>query len=166
MKKYYKFWRYRKVEYISVMCNCGCNEGIVFQKLDGEIFVSFVTGDFYVKQGMLDNLKFGLDLFFGKKLIKEMYITETELIKIRDYITSPDFKEVENPDNNSHITIGYEDYIGYTIELISDMPKKEALKFKNHRLFEIVFSKKDRDKLVRKIDKMLEKHKDDHKLYV
>ncbi len=139
----------------TIFCNCGCDDGLVARILDGVIYISFVSSDFYTKQTSFNKIRFALKLFLGKRIVKDIVTTDDKLIELRDFLLSTNYDNDEKTNNDSHLAFEYDVDFGYMIYLISDINPNDAFKFNNHRLFEITLSKKERDLLVMKINKCL-----------
>lgn len=139
-------------------CNCGCNEGMSIKTLDGEIFISFFSDDFYTSQDVLKNIKLALKMFCGKRILKDIIVTEQNLLDLKDFLMKIECTD-EETNNDSHISFFWDKDFGFEIYLISDIPRKRALLFKNHRAFEIVLGEKERNLLVKKINYIIKKSK-------
>ena len=143
---------------LKIFCKCGCCEGIIFKNLNGQIYISFVSDDFYSRQELFGNIRNTLKMFCGKRLLKDILVTEEDLINIKQYLLNADYKEETPFNNDSHINVGYDEDFGYSIYLFSDLSKKDIILLKTHRAYQIVLSKKERNKLVKRIDKILKEN--------
>lgn len=134
------------------LCDCGCGDGLVIQHMDGILYVSFLSGDWYTHQEctVLKTLK---KAFLGSRIVKEILVDVDELKRMRDYIKSFELSDKE-VDNSSHIAIYGDSVDGFNgICLVSDLKLSQI--GKPHLLFEIELNKGLRDKLVRKINKAI-----------
>lgn len=140
----------QKVCYIS--CDCGCDEGMIARSIDGEIYLSFVSSDFYTKQQCLCKYSLTWKLLRGRRVVKDIVCTKEDLQQLKDFLLSAECHDGTETNNDSHISIQYDEDFGYIIYLVSDMKRRDVLKLKNHRIFEITLSKKERDRIVKRIN--------------
>ena len=40
-----------------VSCSCGCGNALECKTIDNIVYVSFLSGDFYIRQGILNNIR-------------------------------------------------------------------------------------------------------------
>lgn len=144
-------------------CSCGCGASIKFSVVDGELFIDFLSCDFYSRQGFGGNVALYLKVLgqtlLGQKNIclKEILLTKEDLINLKKYLTSLELKKIDknNIQNHSRIKLSYSEDFGFTFKLISLLSIKEILRRKIHWAYEISFGAHERDLLVRKINKIL-----------
>ena len=145
-----------------VSCSCGCSDAMEAKTLDDQIYVSFLSSDYYTNQKH-GRFRLAALLFCGKTVLKDILCTEDDLKQFKKFLLSVEYKEEHEEKNDSHIVIDYDEDFGLSIMLISDQKRWKAWKFKNHRLFDIALSKSDRDVLVRRINHALKKAKEQNK---
>lgn len=146
-----------------VLCNCGCGNGLAAHILDGQVYVSALSSDFYTGQGYFKQLRFAGKLLLGKKkrnVIKDVLCEKEDLIAFRDYLLTAGYEDEEPFENTSRIIPSWDKDFGFGLYLVADQPRWEALKMKNFRMFDIVLSKKERDILVKRINRVLKKEED------
>lgn len=134
------------------LCECGCDDGLAIKHLDGILYVSFLSSDWYTHQNchILQTLK---KAFFGSKIVKEILVDVDELKRLKDYLKSFELSD-EEVHNSSHIAVYGDSVDGFNgICLVSDLKLSQI--GKPHLLFEVELNKKLRDKLVRKINKAI-----------
>lgn len=147
-----------------VSCGCGCGNALDAKILDGEVYVSFLSSDFYTKQERV-SASFRLTALLlcswkiKHKVLKDILCTREELLEFKKFLLSAEYKEDFKSQDNSHIVVDYDKDFGFMIMLISDQKSINALRFKNHRLYDLALSKADRDVLVRRINHALKKEK-------
>lgn len=155
-----------------ILCNCGCGNGFEFNELDGELFVSSLSSDFYSKQLFLfPNLKeklkeIRLVKHHKRNILKEIVTTKDNLKDLLDYLERFDFK-YEETNNYSYLRASKfevdfddenkNDYTEYFLELIGQKKDiKEIIMEKNFRKYELCLNKKEVENLKKSIKKILE----------
>lgn len=147
---------------ILISCDCICGEslsGTIFNNNDGtkNIYIDFNSNDFYSKQGIFSNIKENINVICGKRVLKEIIVKKEDLLALKNFLLSVDKFESTYNDNDSHIIFRYDKYFGYIIYLISDLSKKDMLRFKTYRAYSLTITEKERDLLVYRINKIIEK---------
>jgi len=140
-----------------VTCLCGCCEGLVASKLDGKIYLSFISSDFYTKQQQFDLIKTSIKLLRGKKVIKDILCEKEDLERLRDFLLTADYHEDEKSKNDSHLIVCYDKDFGYMLMLMSDLKKSDIIRLKAYRAYDIALSRKERDVLIQRIDHAIKK---------
>ena len=142
-----------------ISCNCGCGNALECKTIDDIVYVSFLSGDFYIRQGVFNNIRERFKMLFGKHLLKDIIVDEKDLINFRDFLLSVPCENDEIVDNDSFIHIDYEKEFGeFGIWLISTLSDKDILLGRIHRPYEIALNKKERDILIKKINYRLKQH--------
>ena len=142
-----------------LMCDCTCDSGIVF-RVNGDLFVSTFSGDFYKFQGsFLSELKDNIRLLFTrKKYLTEIITTPDRLTELRDFLSRANITSCdEHEKNKSHLVFETEaDLEGVCfVTLICDMSWKEILQGKRYRCHELLLNRKETNRLLMKIDKCI-----------
>ena len=152
----------------SVTCSCGCEDGFVFRELDGSLFISSVSSDFYMLQTnswnkFIKNLKEYIFLSHRKRFIlKDICVKKEDIENLLDYLNSIyDKLNDDEVDNISKLIIVREDfkeynYTDYSIELISRAKNAKEIFFKTHRKYDLVLNKKETKKLIKYCKKALQ----------
>lgn len=143
-----------------ISCNCGCGNALECKTIDNTIYISFLSGDFYIRQGIFNNLGERFKMFFGKHLLKDILVDKDDLICFRDFLLSIPCDNDEVVENDSFIHIDYDkEFNTFGIWLISTLKDKDILLGRIHRPYEIILNKKERDLLVKKINYKLRQEK-------
>lgn len=155
-----------------ILCNCGCGNGFEFNELDGELFISSLSSDFYTKQKFLfPNIKEKLKEIIlvkhhKKNILKEIVVTKKDLKNLLEYLNQFEFKN-EETDNYAYLKaskfeVDFEDenkndYTEYFLELIGQKKDLKNIIFeKNYRKYELCLNKKEVYRLKNSIRKILE----------
>lgn len=147
-----------------VMCDCGCANGLEFKIIDDEIFVSSVSCDFYINQGIFCVLKKKVRYIKDYLIRKPIYMcdccmTKQDVLEFLDIINHIKFKNItddseHNIINDSKISMYYKkDYNDfnasiYGIYIKPTMKLLQYLRGKEYRAYEIVYTKKEWQKFV------------------
>ena len=55
-----------------ISCNCGCGNALECKTIDDIVYVSFLSGDFYIRQGVFNNIrerfKYNFKISFKKNI--------------------------------------------------------------------------------------------------
>lgn len=133
-------------------CICGCGSALCANELDGIIYLDFLSSDFYTNQNIIN---FPLKLLFNKnRYIKDIVLTENELVKFRDYLKSVKSSQ-ENTKNYSRIIIQPDESGLFFLFVKSNLTTKEILSGKYHRAYEIALNKRDKYRLIAQINRAL-----------
>ena len=141
-----------------IICPCGCGSGVTFERLDEKdtsVGVSFISSDFYNRQGLFRNVSLGIDLIRGKRLLKDIWVERKEVEELQEYLLSLNLEGEDLPDNYSHIIVEYDSDFGFGIQLISDVSLKDAVCCKGHRAYSLTMNDRVRNELIKSIDKAL-----------
>ena len=166
-----------KTNGIVVGCNCGCSH-LEVKISDGSVLVSAYDSSWYSRQDLLNTD--GLRHMF-RKLVKddddvfELIITRKDFNEFLKLAQSMNFdnafaKEDDKCDcccgdgckciskNDSHLSLEYlyfegstKELVDYAITIKSDLPIADVMKNKEFRCYEILYSRKEWEKLVDKM---------------
>lgn len=159
-------------EQIFVNCNCGCDNGFVFKKAFGCIYVSTVTSDFYGKQGVFsfyleDKVRRIKRILKGKNVyIGEAILTRKDAIELigalRNLVRDMplDGEEDDLADYGVQASLhmsdtSIEDYEEYTLELKAPIKILEVLRNKEYRYHEVVLTRREIEKFIKKAERFI-----------
>lgn len=155
-----------------LLCSCGCDNGFIFKELDGNIYVSTVSSDFYNYQGigvkklfyrLSKNIKeYNLVKHHKKNILKETFCNKENIQNLLTYLESqlPTLNN-EKINNITKLRIKKDiieecNYTDYSIELLTATTNAKEIFFKTHRKYDIVLNKKETLKLIKSCKKALE----------
>lgn len=154
----------------TLLCSCGCDNGFVFKELDGNIYVSSISSDFYTHQNLnkilhcfIKNIKeYTLVKNHKKSIVKEVCLKKEDIENLLKYLEKvfPTLND-DKVDNITKLRVFKEvfeeyNYTDYSIELLLATKNPKKIFFNVHRKYELVLNKKETLRLIKSCKKSLE----------
>lgn len=153
-----------------VMCSCGCGDGFEFKTLDGDVYISALTGEFSNRQGILSSVRNYAEDVLHKITKKQRYLCDCcmEEEDMKDFLFAINHLKFDNEDsdyetfdNDSYLTVWDCDIDNcdslYGIAICPRIPLVEYIKNKGFRAYELVYSRKTWNRFVEVCNKKFSK---------
>ena len=169
---------FSKENQIIITCNCGCQKGYTFINEFGCIWVTVTESNFYTKQNNFiqkieEKTKNIIKLLNGRRIfLSEIIINEQELKELlellKDIAPKINDEELDDEDRKNKnkskivlrdITDVYDSQREFTIRLITPITLKDILLNKEFRSYDTYLTKKETEKLIKRIEYLLENPK-------
>lgn len=145
------------METLYIGCTCHCGDSVVVSAPDhGNVYLSFLsslhkTAQHRFFKGLIEDLR----AISSHGCLMEILVRREDLEAMRSMLQSAEYDEDEFQ-NEGHVTFSYyPDSFGYVIYLYSWQHPLRILAGKRFRCYEYCIGKRERDRMIKQIDRIL-----------
>ncbi len=150
------------MESLYIGCTCHCGDAVVVSAPDhGNVYLSFSSSLHKTAQhrffgGLIEDLR----AIRNQGCLMEILVRREDLEAIRTLLQAAEYDE-EEFQNEGHVSFSfYPDSFGYVIYLYSRQHPLRILMGKRFRCYEYCIGKKERNRMIKQIDRVLKIGKD------
>ena len=142
-----------------ITCSCGCGDSVLF-RADEELYISFLSNDFYRYQGFGDRMRLTAQCLTGNYTLVDILITEDDLESLAKFLD--DVNITDSPDHKNDASMDVIDTFmpdfgmeQLSINLTCNMSKKDLFCGKIYRCFDLTYNKEQTEDLRKAVHKLI-----------